>query len=86
MPGGAGRSTGAPRPAAPASWPPVRLTARERDVLRHVVQGRTDAAIGAALHLSVRTVNWHLGSLLGKTGCPNRTALATWAGRQAPEP
>ena len=86
-PAPAGPAPGGP-PAAPPpeSWPPVRLTARERDVLRLVVLGRTDAAIGAALHLSVRTVNWHLGSLLGKTGCPNRTALATWAGRHDPAP
>ena len=67
-------------PGAAGGWP-AGLTARERDILPLVVQGLSDAAVAERLSVSVRTVNGHVASILGKTGCPNRTALATWATR-----
>jgi predicted ATPase/DNA-binding CsgD family transcriptional regulator len=78
-------TTGAPSadqpPAAPrtATGAADGLTTRERDILPLVVQGLSDAAVAERLSISVRTVNKHVASILGKTGCPNRTALATWA-------
>ncbi|MEA2582616.1 MAG: hypothetical protein QOF33_701, partial [Thermomicrobiales bacterium] len=59
----------------------VRLTARERDVLRLVVDGHQDPAIAEILGLSPRTVSEHVGNLLKKCGQPNRTALAVYAVR-----
>ncbi|KQR52584.1 hypothetical protein ASF88_13800 [Leifsonia sp. Leaf336] len=55
---------------------PEPLTAREREVRTLVEQGITDKAIAAELHLSVKTVEKHVGALLRKTGAANRTALA----------
>ncbi len=60
----------------------VALTRREREVLGHVVAGRTYAEIAAALFLSEKTVSTHISNILRKTGTANRVALATWAGRQ----
>ena len=56
-----------------------RLTRREKEVLRLVATGATDRAVAQALRISVRTVNTHMASILGKTGSPNRTAAARWA-------
>jgi non-specific serine/threonine protein kinase len=58
------------------------LTRRELEVLRLLAGGETDAAIAARLSISRRTVNVHVASLLGKTGCPNRAALTALAVRQ----
>lgn len=48
------------------------LTRRERDVLALLAEQRTDREIAEALFLSLRTVNWHVGSLLGKLGVDSR--------------
>lgn len=55
---------------------PEPVTAREREVRTLVEQGMTDKAIAAELHISVKTVEKHVGALLRKTGAANRTALA----------
>ncbi len=71
--------------AAPGGAPTVdgvRLTAREREVLAHVVAGRTYAEIAAALFLSEKTVSSHISNILHKTGTTNRVELAGWATRR----
>lgn len=52
------------------------VTAREREVRALVAQGMPDKVIAAELHISVKTVEKHVGALLRKTGAANRTALA----------
>ncbi len=44
----------------------VRLTARERDVLRLLARGDSDKEIGVALGIGVRTVQTHVGNLFTK--------------------
>jgi DNA-binding NarL/FixJ family response regulator len=44
------------------------LTARERQVLRLMAEGRANAAIAAALHLSAGAVEKHVTSIFGKLG------------------
>jgi predicted ATPase/DNA-binding CsgD family transcriptional regulator len=58
---------------------PDRLTRREAEVLGLLAEGATNAAIAAALNISVNTVNKHVASILAKTGAPNRTAAAAVA-------
>jgi signal transduction histidine kinase/DNA-binding NarL/FixJ family response regulator len=53
------------------------LTAREREVRALVEQGLPYKQIAAALDISVKTVEKHVGAILRKTGAPNRRALAT---------
>ena len=62
---------------------PAGLTAREVEVLRLVVQGATNGAIAAVLHLSVKTVEVHMTSILGKTACANRAAAVAFALRHS---
>jgi non-specific serine/threonine protein kinase len=57
------------------------LTPRERDVLRLLVEGRSDAEIADALFIAPRTARAHVASILAKLGVPTRTAAATHAVR-----
>jgi predicted ATPase/DNA-binding CsgD family transcriptional regulator len=73
-----------PGPQHPQVPPgPARLSARERELVTLVAQGRTDAQIAAQLYISVRTVRSHLDRIRDKTGCRRRadlTRLALTAG------
>jgi len=58
------------------------LTDRERQVLSQVVRGRTNREIGEALGISVKTVDRHRTSVMGKTGSHNAAELITYALRE----
>ncbi len=55
------------------------LSARERELITLVAQGRTDAQIAAELFISVRTVGSHLDRIRDKTGCRRRADLTRHA-------
>jgi two-component system, NarL family, response regulator NreC len=42
------------------------LTPREQEILKYIVQGKTNPQIAADLSLSVRTVDWHRTNLMSK--------------------
>jgi predicted ATPase/DNA-binding CsgD family transcriptional regulator len=65
-----------PTPAAPGLG---RLSARERELVTLVAQGRTNAEIAAQLYISVRTVCSHLDRIRDKTGCRRRADLTRLA-------
>jgi DNA-binding NarL/FixJ family response regulator len=67
------------RPAETAALP--GLTPREREILAHIVAGRTYSEIARDLVLSERTVSVHVSHLLHKTGTANRVELALLARR-----
>lgn len=62
------------------------LTAREREVLGHLVAGRSYAEIAAALVISEKTVSVHVSNLLRKTGTSSRVEAAAWARRSGAVP
>ena len=73
----------APSPPSQAAPGTARLSARERELVTLVAQGRTDAQIATELYISVRTVHTHLDRIRDKTGCRRRadlTRLALQAG------
>ena len=51
------------------------LSAREREMLRLLLDGKTNAEIAGALFISENTVKFHIRNLLQKTGCRNRNEL-----------
>ena len=69
---------------ADARRPMDALTAREREVLRLIAEGRSNAAIGATLHLSESATTKHITGIFDKLGLPpspedNRRVLAVLA-------
>jgi len=65
---------------APAARPGLtRLSARERELVTLVAQGRTDAQIAEQLFISVRTVRTHLDRIRDKSGCRRRADLTRLA-------
>lgn len=55
-----------------------QLTPAEIGVLNLLLQGNSNRAIAEILVLSVRTVESHISSSLGKTGCRSRLQLSLW--------
>jgi DNA-binding NarL/FixJ family response regulator len=51
--------------------PLSRLTAREREVLSLMAEGRTNVGIARRLWLQHRTVEAHVGSIMAKLGLPS---------------
>lgn len=49
---------------------------REKDVLREMVAGVSNAEIARRLNISEGTVKFHIHNMLEKTGCKTRTELA----------
>ncbi len=66
----------------PRAGGPDRLTGRELDVVRLVVDGRTNDEIGAALGIGSKTVETHLRRLFERFGLASRTELAARALRE----
>jgi DNA-binding CsgD family transcriptional regulator len=62
---------------------PPGLTAREREILAHIVAGLTYGEIARELMISEKTVSVHVSHLLHKTGTTNRAELAQLARRLA---
>jgi DNA-binding CsgD family transcriptional regulator len=55
------------------------LTTRERELVKLVANGQTDAQIASQLHISIRTVRSHLDRIRAKTGCRRRADLTRLA-------
>jgi predicted ATPase/DNA-binding CsgD family transcriptional regulator len=60
----------------------LRLTARERDVLRLLAEGHSDRQIAEALCISPKTAGNHVSHILAKLDVETRTAAATQAVRR----
>ena len=65
--------------AATGERPEDQLTEREMQVLKCLAQGRSNKEIGAELFISEKTVKSHVGSILDKLGCADRTQAALYA-------
>jgi len=55
------------------------LTARELDVLRLIVRGKSNKEIGEGLNISEATVKTHINNILSKLGVTDRTQATTMA-------
>ena len=67
------------RLAAPFDPELDQLTPREREVLRHIARGYSYKEVAQSLHLSARTVETHVSSVLRKLQLSSRHELARWA-------
>lgn len=58
------------------------LTARERQVLELIAEGRTNRQIGTRLYITDKTVSVHVSNILAKLGAGGRTEAAAIARRE----
>jgi NarL family two-component system response regulator LiaR len=70
------RRSGSPRPTSD------RLTPRERDVLRLVVEGLANKQIAQRLGIGEKTIKTHVSRVLAKLGVTDRTQAAVLAIRE----
>ncbi len=66
-------------PSSPLSDFSIDLTSREQEVLDLLTKGLSNAQIGDALHLSARTIEKYVSSLLRKAEVSNRAELVRFA-------
>jgi DNA-binding NarL/FixJ family response regulator len=76
-----GLATTGRRPADDERSGLVALTDRERDVLAHLVEGRTNRQIAGTLYISEKTVSVHVSNILAKLGVRSRAEAAALARR-----
>ena len=57
---------------------PEQLSSREYEVLELIGAGKSNSDIADNLYISVRTVKFHVSSILSKLGVKNRTQAALW--------
>jgi len=69
------------RPEATSHLPPRKraLTAREREVLKLLAEGRTVRSVAELMGLSIKTVDAHKFNLMRKLGIHNKAELVMWA-------
>ncbi|HEY7034356.1 MAG TPA: LuxR C-terminal-related transcriptional regulator [Thermomicrobiales bacterium] len=69
------------RPVGVSAAGPVKLTERQRQILRYVSEGLTSHEIADKMGVSEVTVNFHIGAITRKLGVPSRAAAAVRAAR-----
>lgn len=77
----AGAQAGPNGAAAGGNGGEPQLTAREREVLRLLAEGRSNREIAKELTVSEKTVKTHVSNVLMKLGVADRTQAALWAVR-----
>jgi ATP/maltotriose-dependent transcriptional regulator MalT len=71
-----------PSPRTHATRTDDALTAREREVLALVAEGRSNSEIGRQLFISAKTVSVHVSNMLAKLGAGGRTEAVAVARRR----
>lgn len=75
------RASGSAPTRAASGTASTQLTAREREILALVAEGRSNGEIGKQLFISTKTVSVHVSNILGKLGATGRTEAAAIARR-----
>jgi DNA-binding CsgD family transcriptional regulator len=55
---------------------PATLSPRQKEILQSVISNRANKEIASQLNITVRTVKFHISTLLSKFGAENRSELA----------
>jgi DNA-binding CsgD family transcriptional regulator len=68
--------------STPGDGPPV-LTRRQQEIAAFISKGLTSREIGAALVISVRTVESHIENIMTRLGFTSRSQIAAWSVEQS---
>jgi DNA-binding CsgD family transcriptional regulator len=68
-------------PPSNGTVPAHGLTPRELEIVRLLVDGRSNQEIADLLSISLRTAQTHVANVLGKLDLPSRSAVAAYAVR-----
>jgi predicted ATPase/DNA-binding CsgD family transcriptional regulator len=74
----------ASEPDPPCTQPELPLTRREHEVTELIAVGLTNRQIAERLFIAQRTVDTHVGHILAKLGCSNRSQAAVIIGGRRP--
>ena len=66
-------------PAAKGGSKGAQVTAREREIIRHIAQGESNKEIGAALGISSRTAETHRAAIMRKLGASSTAEIVRFA-------
>jgi len=61
------------------STTPAALTLREREIVKHIAEGKTNGEIAASLNISIRTVETHRANIMSKLALRNTAELVRYA-------
>jgi len=59
------------------------LSTREREVLTHLIEGKSNKQIASSLCIALPTVKDHVHNILVKTGCASRTEIIATCSRSS---
>ena len=58
---------------------PAALTLREREIVKHIAEGKTNGEIAVSLNISIRTVETHRANIMSKLALRNTAELVRYA-------
>jgi DNA-binding NarL/FixJ family response regulator len=64
---------------SPEVEPTDRLTPREREIVQHLTQGKSNKEVASALNISVKTVEAHRANIMHKLNLPSFAELVHYA-------
>lgn len=68
-------------PSGPSALPASGLNSRQTEVLTLVAQGLSYKEVGARMHISPRTVRYHMVEIMNQLHIENRAQVLAYAGR-----
>lgn len=60
----------------------MKLTKRELEICKYLIQGKNNNEIGKLMFLSEHTIKFHVSSIIARLGAANRTEVAYILGKE----